>query len=209
MAACPDWSQPESATKLPGVARGMREVAKFILNRAKSFIINHGNLKDWHLTVFREAVPISYYAGNFRSEDPARPCLGARAFIGGHEGLDYHLVPGEMGSYSSRLHSYALATDSLMSAQPSFAMKVQSSLQMASWAVGRFVQIHPFLNGNGRISRLLANYFFVRYGLGMAHFESFPRPGGDYGAAMERCMVGDFDALYRYFLVLLATQKRN
>ena len=63
------------------------------------------------------------------------------------------------------------------------------------------------LNGNGRISRSLANYFFVRYGLGLAHFEALPRPAGDYVAAMERCMTGDFAALYQYFVLLLATQK--
>jgi fido (protein-threonine AMPylation protein) len=207
MAECPDWSQPESAIQLPTVARGMREVTRFIQNRAQSFIINHGNLKDWHLRVFKGAVPKSYYAGNFRSEDPSRPCLAAAALIGPHQGVDYHLVPSEMSSYSSALHTNIVETDSMMATQPSFANKVSSSLKLAAWGVGRFVQIHPFLNGNGRTSRLLANYFFVRYGLGIAHFESLPRPGGDYGAAMERCMVGEFGPLYKYFVILLATQK--
>jgi fido (protein-threonine AMPylation protein) len=207
VAACPDWSQPESAIKLPSVARGIREVTQFILKRAASHIVNQGNLKDWHLTIFKGAVPLQYYAGNFRCEDPSRPCLAAIAFIGLHQGVDYRLVPSEMNSYSSALHSYITQTDSLMATQPSFANKVSSSLKLAAWGVGRFVQIHPFLNGNGRVSRLLANYFFVRYGLGLVHFESLPRPGGDYAAAMERCMVGDFAPLYRYFVLLLATHK--
>ena len=126
----------------------MREVTRFILARAKSFIINHGNLKDWHLTIFRDVVPLSYYAGNFRCDDPARPCLAKGVTIGSYQGADYHVVSSEMDSYSSALHSYTLQTDSFMAAQPSFANKVKASLQLASWGVGRFVQVHPFLNGN-------------------------------------------------------------
>jgi Fic/DOC family len=207
MAACPDWSQPDSAIQLPSVARGIREVTRFILKRAESLVINHGNLKDWHLRIFKDAVPRTYYAGNFRCEDPSRPCLAARVFVDAHEGADYHLVPSEMSRYSSALHLYVAQTDSVMATQPSFANKVSSSLQLAAWSVGRFIQIHPFLNGNGRISRLLANYFFVRYHLGLVPFETLPRPGGDYAAAMERCMVGDFTPLYRYFVLLLASHK--
>src|SRR5256712_9727095 len=63
------------------------------------------------------------------------------------------------------------------------------------------------LNGNGRISRSLANYFFVRYGLGLAHFEALPRPAGDYGAAIGRCLTGATAAPDQYFVLLLATPK--
>jgi len=206
MAACPDWSQPESADQLPDVARGMKDVTRFILKRAESFIINHGNLKDWHLTVFRSSVPLRYYAGNFRSEDPERPCLATPVFIGRYQGADYRAVPSEMDGFSAALHSYIVVTDAFIATKPTFANRVRATLELASWAVGRFIQIHPFLNGNGRISRLLANYFFVRYGLGIAYFESLPRPGGEYGMAMEGCMAGDFKLLYRYFVILLATQ---
>jgi fido (protein-threonine AMPylation protein) len=185
----------------------MYEVTRFIHKRAQSFVIHHGTLKDWHLRVFRNAVPLSYYAGNFRCEDAARPCLAASVLIGHHQGSDYHVVQTEMEAYSSDLRSYIAQTDELVRSEPSFAKKVSASLQLASWAVGRFIQIHPFLNGNGRISRLLSNYFFGRYGLGMAHFESLPRPGGDYEAAMQRCMTGDFTPLFRYLVLLLAVQK--
>jgi hypothetical protein len=111
-----------------------------------------------------------------------------------------------MKTYAGQLHSFIGQTDEYVKLKPSFNDQVKACLQVASWGVGRFIQIHPFLNGNGRISRLLANYFFIRYGYGLAHFPPLPRPAGDYPAVMTACMAGDFVPPYRYLLVLLATQ---
>ncbi|HXM92964.1 MAG TPA: Fic family protein [Candidatus Dormibacteraeota bacterium] len=203
-AGCPDWSQPESDSQLPSVTVGTREVSRFIVKRAVSLIINQGTLRNWHSELFKSVVPLSYYAGNFRCDDPSRPCLGRGVQIGNYAGSDYHIVETEMAAYSANLYSYIQKSDSYLAVQASFANKVTASLQLASWAVGRFVQIHPFLNGNGRISRLLSNYFFVRYGLGLVPFKTIIRPGGDYTAAMDRSMMGDFVPLFQYFVLLLA-----
>lgn len=204
-AVCPDWSQPDSGDRLPAIAHGNSEVARFIVKRAASLILDKGTLRDWHRELFKSAVPLSYYAGNFRCDDPSRPCLARAVQIGSYAGSDYHIVETEMAAYSSNLHAFIQKTDNYVSVQHSFAKKVEASLQLASWAVGRFIQIHPFLNGNGRISRLLANYFFARYGLGLVPFRTIARPGGDYEVAMQRCMTGDFIPLFRYFILLLAS----
>jgi fido (protein-threonine AMPylation protein) len=149
---CPDWSQPEPASKLPSVTLGNALIAGFIQKRATSVIVNHGTLRNWHRELFKSVVPLTYYAGNFRCHDPSRPCLGQQVWVGPHTGSDYHIVANEMDAYSVNLYSYIQQTDSYIAGQMSFANKVHSSLQLASWAVGRFIQIHPFLNGNGRIS---------------------------------------------------------
>lgn len=207
MAACPDWSQPESVNKLPSVAAGNASVLRFLKKRAASLILNRGNLKTWHYQLFQSVVPLSYYAGNFRCHDPSRPCLAQPVQVGAYMGSDYHVVENEMQTYSANLQSYTQQTDSHIKIQPSFVKRVQASLEMASWAVGRFVQIHPFLNGNGRISRLLANYFFLRYDLGIVPFNTISRPGGDYEQSMTVCMAGDFRPLFRYFVLSLAGTK--
>jgi fido (protein-threonine AMPylation protein) len=204
--SCPDWSQPESDTKLLSVVLGMNGVSRFILKRANSFVLHHGTLREWHLQLFKTVVPLTYYAGNFRCQDISRPCLAAMVYVGGMPGSPFQVVESEMGTYSGTLRAFIQSTDTYFSGQPSFANRVSASLQLASWAVGRFIQIHPFLNGNGRISRLLANYFFVRYGFPIIpSFHNIARPGGDYASAMSSCMGGDFVPLYKYFVLLLAS----
>jgi fido (protein-threonine AMPylation protein) len=205
LTGCPDWSQPESDRHLPSVAVGMAAVCRFIEKKAASFVVHHGTLRDWHLQMFKSVVPLTYYAGNFRCDNVARPCLGRPVQVGVHPGSPYQIVDSEMSSYSSSLHSFIQQTDTHFSAEPSFAKRVNATMQLAAWGVGRFVQIHPFLNGNGRVSRLLGNYFFVRYGFEFMPFQNIARPGGDYVAAMDSCMSGNFDPLFRYFLLLLAT----
>jgi fido (protein-threonine AMPylation protein) len=207
MPPCPDWSQPESESRLPSVALGMAEVTRFLQKQCKSLIINHGHIRDWHLRVFKDAVPLSYYAGNYRCDNAARPCLGAPVSIGAYAGSDYHLVENEMTFYSSNLHSYIQLTDAHIKIEFSFAKRLTAVFQLASWSVGRFVQIHPFLNGNGRMSRLLANYFFLRYDLDLVPFKTIARPPeGEYAKAMEACMAGSFAPLFQYFLLLYAAQ---
>jgi fido (protein-threonine AMPylation protein) len=203
---CPDWSQPESDGKLPSVALGMTEVTRFLQKRAGSLIINHGEIRNWHSTVFRNVVPLSYYAGNYRCDNAARPCLGQNVSVNNHQGSDYHLVENQMSVYSEELFSFIQQTDAHMKVEFSFGKRIIASLQLASWGVGRFLQIHPFLNGNGRISRLLANYFFVRYDLGVVPFRAIARPHGDYAMAMDACMSGNFVPLFQYFVLLLANQ---
>jgi hypothetical protein len=182
----------------------MGEVARFLEKRAGSLIINHGDIRNWHSTVFKNAVPLSYYAGNYRCVNPARPCLGQNVSVNTHPGSDHHLVETEMNAYSQNLYSFIVQTDSHMKIEPSFAQRITAIIQLASWGVGRFHQIHPFLNGNGRMSRLLANYFFVRYDLGFVPFKTMARPQGNYVMAMDACMSGDFVPLFQYFVLLHA-----
>jgi hypothetical protein len=126
--------------------------------------------------------------------------------VNNHPGADYHLVETEMQSYSGNLYSFIVQTDAYMKLESSFAKRITAILQLASWGVGRFHQIHPFLNGNGRMSRLLANYFFVRDDLGFVPFKTIARPKGDYVMAMDACMVGNFTSLFQYFVLLHACQ---
>ncbi len=39
-----------------------------------------------------------------------------------------------------------------------------NSIELASWTHAEFVKIHPFVNGNGRTSRLIMNYQLMKHG---------------------------------------------
>jgi hypothetical protein len=60
--------------------------------------------------------------------------------------------------------------------------------------IGRFIQIHPFLNGNGRISRLLWAWGLLRFGVPI-QCRIHPRPQPPYGDVMGAAMHGDFGPL--------------
>jgi len=83
---------------------------------------------------------------------------------------------------------------------------------------GRFEQIHPFLDGNGRAGRLLLNLLLVRLGYPPAIFYKADRPR--YLQALRRCDEGDpsplgellaravLDNLYRFIVPALAGPDR-
>jgi len=59
-----------------------------------------------------------------------------------------------------------------------------------------FVCIHPFDDGNGRVSRLLLNYHLLSCGFPPIIIKSSDKRG--YLAALNRADVGDFEAFVRY-----------
>lgn len=63
-----------------------------------------------------------------------------------------------------------------------------------------FVRIHPFDDGNGRVSRLLMNYHLLRNGLPPVVIKSADKK--NYLSALQRADVGDFEA----FAVYIAQQ---
>ena len=52
--------------------------------------------------------------------------------------------------------------------------KSNDHLALATWLAYEFVQIHPFLDGNGRISRLLSNMALLKGGYPFALPYGFP-----------------------------------
>jgi Fic family protein len=59
-----------------------------------------------------------------------------------------------------------------------------------------FVRIHPFDDGNGRVSRLLMNYHLLRNGFPPVVIKSADK--NNYLAALQRADVGDFEAFAVY-----------
>ncbi|MBZ5653392.1 MAG: Fic family protein [Acidobacteriia bacterium] len=85
---------------------------------------------------------------------------------------------------------------------------MKAAAQLAAFAAANIIQIHPFLNGNGRTARLTANFFFNRYGFRMPFYVNRPWPSAplaEYATASSAAMTrGDFGPLFRYFILLLA-----
>ena len=68
-------------------------------------------------------------------------------------------------------------------------------IELAAFAHGEWVRIHPFTNGNGRTSRIWANLIMARYGMPPV-LAMRPRPAGSaYGNPAGACMAGDHKPL--------------
>lgn len=201
---CPAWDQPGTEHNREAIVGGMAEFQKFTHRNSKSHILDHGDLKTWHQRIFSASVPLGYYAGNFRSDDSRYPCLMVNNGVGARRGALYQDVPRLMQELSGEMTNRTIEIDGFVGRNPTPADKARWVVMLAALYSGGFVRIHPFLNGNGRLSRLVANYIFDRYGYPAAYFNPFPRPITEYQTASEAAMVGNFSPMFQYLLTCLA-----
>lgn len=206
---CPPWELPESAADVPSVATGLIDFQRFVYTNSKKYILQHGDLKTWHGKIFRNSVPLPYYAGNYRADDQSKPCLAQDVQVDNIPGAPFGDVSRLMRELSSEMRQWIVATDRYVASGPSPVNRARAVLQLAAVYSGRFLKIHPFLNCNGRTSRMIANYILHRYDYPMPYYRPYPRPGVPYGRAAAACMVGNFVPMFQYLLGLLAASKFN
>jgi len=77
--------------------------------------------------------------------------------------------------------------------------KVLRTAALVARTVGILIRIHPFLNGNGRISRILWAALLHRFGLS-PQARIVPRPLAPYGDVMAAAMQGDFHPLMAHII---------
>jgi len=211
---CSWWDdQNPTPDQLKAIVLGMDEVHAFIISRARNYLLNHGDLKTWHRKLFRHVVPVDYYAGNYRNVDPARPCLSwdvqVSGVLGPIAGLPFVQVPSAMQDLSDQFQSGCSQLSTYLSTVTEPRARHRSIVKLLALAVGEFIRIHPFINGNGRISRLFANYICQRYELPMPFASPDKRPElAAYEDAHALSMVGQHDSLYVFFLQALAISNR-
>jgi fido (protein-threonine AMPylation protein) len=153
----------------------------------------------WHLTMFRQHVPLDYYAGNFRQVDTTRPCLGIDVWVAGVDGEHFARVPQEVATLFERLRK---ELNSLEYSWPELTpgQRVIRLSIVLGRVVGRFIQIHPFVNGNGRTSRLLWAWGLLRFGVPpQIRVRQHPEQP-NYNSIMADAMRGDFNHLSLFIL---------
>lgn len=94
---------------------------------------------------------------------------------------------GERFEYASPEETPALMTDLLQWYNQAEKEGAMSPIELASLFHYRYIRIHPFEDGNGRISRLIVNYILYRHGYPMIVVKSNDK--NNYLTALNRCDV--------------------
>lgn len=94
---------------------------------------------------------------------------------------------GERFEYASPEETPALMTDLLQWYNHAEAERTMTPIELASLFHYRYIRIHPFEDGNGRISRLIVNYILYRHGYPMIVVKSADK--NNYLTALNRCDV--------------------
>lgn len=92
---------------------------------------------------------------------------------------------GERFEYASPEETPALMTDLLQWYNQAEAEGTMSPIELASLFHYRYIRIHPFEDGNGRISRLIVNYILYRHGYPMIVVRTKDKK--NYLAALSNC----------------------
>lgn len=112
--------------------------------------LTEDTIQQWHQTLMEGLIST---CGAYRTQG---------VFAGQKIFPDHNLVPAMMTSFVSQLNLRLInMADSSSSPTSSFTIpptSTKSAWAIAAWASHSFVSIHPFEDGNGRISRLIANY---------------------------------------------------
>lgn len=202
---CPQWIHDDDSA-LPGIAQAAQSFVRFMERQnPKLYLLTHGDLKAWHKKLFEKTVPVPYYAGNYRKSDPTKPCLEWEVHVAGVYGAPFVEVELLMKKFSEDLAKSTLSTDEFLAIDRAQIARVQAATQLAAFAGGSIIKIHPFVNGNGRMARLAMNFFLHRYLNRVPFFIDRPT-NPDYSTASRYAMqTGNFVPLYQYVVELLAT----
>ena len=204
LTTCPPWIADVPSELADAFIKALTSVYQAALANVHKALPDETEIKHWHGQLFKDVVPIDYYAGNFRCDDPQdRPCLGTDVCVDGVRGVSFSVVPLSMRRLLGELEKTFKTLELTWGAMPprDRALRVVATI---AFGVGELIRIHPFVNGNGRVSRILWAAFLHRFGA-PPQARVVPRPPHPYGEVMKASMKGDHTPLMHLILQGLAS----
>jgi fido (protein-threonine AMPylation protein) len=199
---CPEWNAEIPPGQQRDFAEGVRQALVWVTESAAQELLSTRTFRLWHLALFRKCVPVDYYAGNFRQDDAARPCLGLNVKVGPNPGADFSTVLVRMEKLASDLR-ISISRTELHWLFLNRSDRASRLAAIIATALGELIRIHPFINGNGRISRLLWRWGYQRFGV-PAQVRIAPRPDPPYASIMDASMQGNDSLLALEILKYMA-----
>ena len=137
--------------------RGYHKTLEFVFDRYQELTWTENNIKYLHRQLLLYSIRDENHRGNYKQMDNRVEALDAD---GQPISVPFETTPADL-------------TDKEMSELVGWASASQHHplLVLANFTVS-FLKIHPFLDGNGRLSRLLTNCWLLRCGYGYVPFVS-------------------------------------
>lgn len=149
------------------------EAIDFLQDALKFRDLSEDLIKDFHAILFQGVRDLDFQAGEYKKKD--NHVLTITGEI--HHFASYILVPQMMGQL---IQWYA-------------GNKEKHPVELAALSHHRFVAIHPFPDGNGRVGRLVMNYILMKNGFPPAIIRNENRQ--EYYSALELADHGDTEAI--------------
>ncbi len=149
------------------------------------------------------------FVGRFRGDASSSVLRTCQVRVGTLPGVPPERVLEELGVFEQRLRQAVAFLDAEIPAgEPPGEEQLDAVLQLCGWIHAEWVRIHPFANGNGRTSRLWANFIAMRYRL--APFVRLrPRPAeAAYSATARAAMLGNPQPTIDLFKVLFLSHMK-
>jgi prophage maintenance system killer protein len=205
-AAAPDWDA-DSAQLSKNLSVVLAQAER---HAARRETVTLALICQWHQLMMKGLqVPNANSVGNFRGP-PHLAGVGVR--VGEHTGVPSHKVRGELEGFVELLNNMLHQLDAAAPLAaphdvPLSADALDAAIEVAAWAHSEWARIHPFVNGNGRIARVLANTVLMRYGVPPV-LRLRPRPGDRYALAAMAAMQRQHLPMAEYLRALLLQVSR-
>jgi len=154
-----------------------------------------------HEEIFSEVVPLNaeHFAGSYRGANyPYLIGYGVR--IGRYIGTQPNFVAKEMRELHQQLVQFGEKYKEYEArVRPVRKQKIALLARMVSEYIVWFLSIHPYANGNGHMSRLLALVLFDMQGLQISGWDLDERPEKPFDDCIVAYREGDPEPLTWYF----------
>jgi hypothetical protein len=200
---CPRWDEDipkDRAAEFRAILSGVQQL---ILTVAAQRLIILDDVLGWHETLFEAFVPLDCYAGNFRGD--SHPCLSVNVQVGGVLGSTWQVTDIHMRQLAAHVRRDLIDLELNWTMLTPQDRTLRLAINIAN-LVGGFIRIHPFVNGNGRLSRLLWRWSLYRFGV-PPQVPVHPRPNPPYPAIMAAAMQGDLRPFVQHVLQHLASHR--